>query len=129
VGKPNAFLFLFTKQARCSQQIGSASQLRAMSSNTNEVRQQVVVMAQLLVLPLFDVDQGCCSHGLAIDSPWNAEVDLSTFFVSTNLQMTIRDALNSAMDEEMARDEKVWILGEEVGKLWVACLLCILNCD
>lgn len=30
------------------------------------------------------------------------------------LQMTVRDALNSAMDEEMARDEKVYVLGEEV---------------
>lgn len=30
--------------------------------------------------------------------------------------MTIRDALNSAMDEEMARDDKVFIMGEEVGE-------------
>ena len=30
------------------------------------------------------------------------------------LQMTVRDALNSAMDEEMARDPDVFILGEEV---------------
>ncbi|XP_067118275.1 pyruvate dehydrogenase E1 component subunit beta, mitochondrial [Centruroides vittatus] len=29
-------------------------------------------------------------------------------------QMTVRDALNSAMDEEMARDERVFLLGEEV---------------
>ena len=28
--------------------------------------------------------------------------------------MTIRDALNSAMDEEMARDESVFLMGEEV---------------
>lgn len=28
--------------------------------------------------------------------------------------MTVRDALNSAMDEEMDRDERVYILGEEV---------------
>jgi pyruvate dehydrogenase E1 component beta subunit len=28
--------------------------------------------------------------------------------------MTVRDALNSAMDEEMARDETVYVLGEEV---------------
>ena len=28
--------------------------------------------------------------------------------------MTVRDALNSAMDEEMARDPDVFILGEEV---------------
>ena len=30
--------------------------------------------------------------------------------------MTIRDALNSALDEEMARDDKVFIMGEEVGQ-------------
>lgn len=29
-------------------------------------------------------------------------------------QMTVRDALNAAIDEEMARDERVFILGEEV---------------
>jgi hypothetical protein len=30
--------------------------------------------------------------------------------------MTVREALNTAMDEEMARDETVYILGEEVAK-------------
>lgn len=30
--------------------------------------------------------------------------------------MTVRDALNSAMDEEMARDESVFMLGEEIGE-------------
>lgn len=29
-------------------------------------------------------------------------------------QITIRDALNSALDEEMSRDGDVFILGEEV---------------
>ena len=29
--------------------------------------------------------------------------------------MTVRDALNSALSEEMTRDEKVFIMGEEVG--------------
>lgn len=28
--------------------------------------------------------------------------------------MTVRDALNSALDEEMERDEKVFLMGEEV---------------
>lgn len=28
--------------------------------------------------------------------------------------MTVRDALNSALDEEMERDERVFLLGEEV---------------
>eukprot|EP01025_Chloroclados_australasicus_P021773 TRINITY_DN22762_c1_g1_i1.p1 TRINITY_DN22762_c1_g1~~TRINITY_DN22762_c1_g1_i1.p1 ORF type:complete len:367 (+),score=58.28 TRINITY_DN22762_c1_g1_i1:180-1280(+) len=31
-------------------------------------------------------------------------------------QMTVREALSSAMDEEMERDEKVFIMGEEVGE-------------
>lgn len=28
--------------------------------------------------------------------------------VNYDMQMTVRDALNSAMDEEMERDDKVW---------------------
>ena len=39
-------------------------------------------------------------------------------------QMTVRDALNSAMDEEMERDKDVFVLGEEVG----ACV-CIFTFD
>lgn len=31
-------------------------------------------------------------------------------------QLTVRDALNQAIDEEMERDEKVFILGEEVAQ-------------
>ena len=31
-------------------------------------------------------------------------------------ELTVRDALQSALDEEMERDEKVFILGEEVGQ-------------
>jgi len=31
-------------------------------------------------------------------------------------QITVRDALNSALDEEIARDEKVFLLGEEVAQ-------------
>ena len=30
--------------------------------------------------------------------------------------MTVRDALNSALDEELARDDKVFLLGEEVAE-------------
>lgn len=30
--------------------------------------------------------------------------------------MTVRDALNSALEEEMLADEKVYLLGEEVGQ-------------
>ena len=34
----------------------------------------------------------------------------------TQAKLTVRDALNSAMDEEMERDEKVFIMGEEVAQ-------------
>ncbi|EPY29639.1 pyruvate dehydrogenase E1 component subunit beta [Strigomonas culicis] len=37
----------------------------------------------------------------------------ATRFATT---MTVRDALNLALDEELARDEKVFVLGEEVGQ-------------
>ena len=30
--------------------------------------------------------------------------------------MTVRDALNQALEEELARDEKVYIIGEEVAQ-------------
>ncbi len=30
--------------------------------------------------------------------------------------MTVRDALNMALDEELARDDKVFLIGEEVAK-------------
>ena len=32
------------------------------------------------------------------------------------LQMAVRDALNMAMDEELKRDDKVFLLGEEVAQ-------------
>lgn len=32
------------------------------------------------------------------------------------LQVTVRDALNQAMDEELERDERVFLLGEEVAQ-------------
>jgi len=38
----------------------------------------------------------------------------STTRVASAKQMTVRDALNSALDEEMEKDERVFILGEEV---------------
>ncbi|KAG2435945.1 hypothetical protein HXX76_007140 [Chlamydomonas incerta] len=37
-------------------------------------------------------------------------------FASQVSEMTVRDALNSALDEELARDDKVYVLGEEVGE-------------
>lgn len=40
----------------------------------------------------------------------------STSKVVSAQQMTVRDALNSALDEEMAKDERVFIIGEEVAQ-------------
>lgn len=34
--------------------------------------------------------------------------------METYFQLTIRDALNTAIDEEMQRDERVFVMGEEV---------------
>lgn len=36
--------------------------------------------------------------------------------IQLQFQMTVRDALNVAMEEEMLRDETVFILGEEVAR-------------
>ncbi|CAO2829015.1 unnamed protein product [Amaranthus hypochondriacus] len=38
------------------------------------------------------------------------------YYSSSGKQMTVRDALNSALDEEMAADPKVYLMGEEVGE-------------
>lgn len=43
-----------------------------------------------------------------------ASAALATRHATTN--MTVRDAIKSGLDEEMARDEKVFIIGEEVGQ-------------
>lgn len=40
----------------------------------------------------------------------------STCKVLAAQQMTVRDALNAAMDEEMERDDRVFLLGEEVAQ-------------
>jgi pyruvate dehydrogenase E1 component beta subunit len=37
-------------------------------------------------------------------------------FMSSGQEMTVRDALNSALDEEMSADSKVFVIGEEVGE-------------
>ena len=39
--------------------------------------------------------------------------------------MTVRDALNSALEEEMLRDDKIFILGEEVARYNGAYKVCI----
>merc|ERR1711976_910112 len=42
--------------------------------------------------------------------------NLSTTASVSVKQLTVRDALNSAMDEELARDDRVFLLGEEVAQ-------------
>jgi hypothetical protein len=39
--------------------------------------------------------------------------------------MTVRDALNAAMEEEMIRDESVFIMGEEVARYNGAYKVCL----
>ncbi|XP_025106374.1 pyruvate dehydrogenase E1 component subunit beta, mitochondrial-like [Pomacea canaliculata] len=56
-------------------------------------------------------------HKLAQLSSWNTiRRQLSISSPKMVQQMTVRDALNSAMDEELERDERVFILGEEVAQ-------------
>jgi pyruvate dehydrogenase E1 component beta subunit len=38
------------------------------------------------------------------------------FAARASSSMTVRDALNSALDEEMAKDETVFVMGEEVAQ-------------
>lgn len=42
--------------------------------------------------------------------------NFSTSRALASKPVTVRDALNQAIDEEMERDEKVFILGEEVAQ-------------
>lgn len=46
---------------------------------------------------------------------WSNSFSMVTRSVSTK-EMTVRDALNSAMDEEIKRDPNVFLIGEEVAK-------------
>merc|ERR1712128_413964 len=41
---------------------------------------------------------------------------LSTSAPAASKQLSVRDALNMALDEELARDDKVFIMGEEVAQ-------------
>ncbi|XP_060204172.1 pyruvate dehydrogenase E1 component subunit beta-1, mitochondrial-like [Lycium barbarum] len=45
-----------------------------------------------------------------------SRVFASRTFSSSAKEMTVRDALNSALDEEMSADPKVFVMGEEVGE-------------
>lgn len=59
------------------------------------------------------------TRSLSSSSVSRAKVSLSIQWMSIkNLlyQLTVRDALNSALDEEMERDEKVFVMGEEVAQ-------------
>jgi pyruvate dehydrogenase E1 component beta subunit len=45
-----------------------------------------------------------------------ARRSFSSSKVLASKPMTVRDALNQAIDEEMEKDEKVFVLGEEVAQ-------------
>lgn len=45
-----------------------------------------------------------------------APVQSLTCVRGAGAQMAVRDALNSAIDDEMAADERVFLIGEEVGE-------------
>lgn len=45
-----------------------------------------------------------------------ARRSFSTSQIAAAKNLTVRDALNTAIDEEMERDERVFILGEEVAQ-------------
>merc|ERR1712209_43996 len=58
---------------------------------------------------------------LGRNSPINNQCHVQTKLLSTSSafqakQMTVRDALNQAIDEEIARDERVFMMGEEVAQ-------------
>merc|ERR1712012_384835 len=58
---------------------------------------------------------------LGRNSPINNQCHVQTKLLSTSSafqakQMTVRDSLNMALDEELARDDKVFIMGEEVAQ-------------
>ena len=42
--------------------------------------------------------------------------NLSTTSSLSAKQLTVRDALNSAIDEELGRDDRVFVMGEEVAQ-------------
>ena len=49
--------------------------------------------------------------------------------IVVSMQITVREALNSALDEEMSADPKVFLMGEEVGEYQGAYKVgCFLSC-
>ena len=58
---------------------------------------------------------GSTSASCALSMHWLMILSLQRGLMAVmGVQMTVRDALNSALDEEMARDDKVFLMGEEV---------------
>ena len=51
-----------------------------------------------------------CSRNLHIGSTTD------NYQINCTIEMTVRDALNQGMDEEMERDKKVFFMGEEVAQ-------------
>ena len=60
----------------------------------------------------------------------NCRASFSTTTSINAKTLTVRDALNSAIDEELARDERVFVLGEEVAQYDGAYKVCtvLLSC-
>ena len=58
------------------------------------------------------------SSSRALPAATTTTTSKRTFSVtpSAAAQITVRDALNSALDEELARDERVFLIGEEVAQ-------------
>ncbi|XP_011101748.1 pyruvate dehydrogenase E1 component subunit beta-1, mitochondrial-like, partial [Sesamum indicum] len=62
----------------------------------------------------------CFFHQSAHPGKAALEVDATQKSNKESPLMTVRDALNSALDEEMSADPKVFLMGEEVGEYRVA---------
>ena len=58
---------------------------------------------------------GSRAAGRGVQADDAGAADVAPAFDASAPTMTVRDALNSAMAEEMERDEKVFVMGEEVG--------------
>ncbi|XP_051148071.1 pyruvate dehydrogenase E1 component subunit beta-1, mitochondrial-like isoform X2 [Andrographis paniculata] len=57
-----------------------------------------------------------CKGNFASHLEQGIRVFASRAFSSANKELTVREALNSALDEEMSADPKVFLMGEEVGE-------------
>ena len=59
---------------------------------------------------------------LSRNGSMKGQCHVQTKFLSTSTafqaskSMTVRDALNSALDEELAKDDRVFVMGEEVAQ-------------